>query len=142
MPRELTPEVQAFREASVVDFLREVLAHVAERGGENTVCLLPSTEGTHGISDWNMVAALPGLTTFATDPYWKHWNESAGPFVQRFAKLLRETCDRHGVRAQLWLPSFGLTAEEIPELEAAIEGAREPKASTTSGRGATRRAAT
>jgi N-acetylmuramic acid 6-phosphate etherase len=124
VPRELTPDVQAFREASVVDFLREVLAHVAQRGGENTVCLLPSTEGAHGISDWNMVASLPGLTTFATDPYWKHWDEAAGPFVQRFAKLLRETCDSHGVQAQLWLPSFGLTAEEIPELEAAIDGAR------------------
>jgi N-acetylmuramic acid 6-phosphate etherase len=124
IPRELTPEVQAFRESSVVDFLREMLAHVAARGGENTICLLPSTEGAHGISDWNTVASLPGLTTFATDPYWKHWNEAAGPFVQRFAKLLRETCDRHGVHAQLWLPSFGLTAEEIPDLEAAIDGAR------------------
>jgi N-acetylmuramic acid 6-phosphate etherase len=124
IPRELTPEVQAFREASVVDFLREMLAHVAARGGENTICLLPSTEGAHGISDWNTVASLPGLTTFATDPYWKHWNEPAGPFVQRFAKLLRETCDRHGVAAQLWLPSFGLTSEEIPDLEAAIDGAR------------------
>ena len=124
LPRELTPEVQAFREASVVDFLREMLAHVAGRGGKNTVCLLPSTAGMHGISDWNMVASLPGLGTFATDPYWKHWDEAAGPFVQRFAKLLRETCDRHAVHAQLWLPSFGLTAEEIPDLEAAIDGAR------------------
>jgi N-acetylmuramic acid 6-phosphate etherase len=124
IPRELTPEVHAFRESSVVDFLREMLAHVAARGGENTICLLPSTEGAHGISDWSTVASLPGLTTFATDPYWKHWNEAAGPFVQRFAKLLRETCDRHGVHAQLWLPSFGLTAEEIPDLEAAIDGAR------------------
>ena len=85
----------------------------------------PSTGGIHGISDWNLVAELPGLTTFATDPYWKHWNEPAGPFVRRFARLLRETCERHGVRAQLWLPSFGLTKEEIPELEAAIDGARE-----------------
>jgi hypothetical protein len=125
VPGELTPEVQAFREASVVDFLREVLAHVAARGGANTVCLLPSTGGIHGISDWNLVAELPGLTTFATDPYWKHWNEPAGPFVRRFARLLRETCERHGVRAQLWLPSFGLTREEIPELEAAIVAARE-----------------
>jgi len=125
LPAELTPEMQAFREASVVDFLREVVAHVADRGGQNTICLLPSTEGAHGISDWNMVASLPGLTTFATDPYWKHWNEPAGPFVRRFARLLRETCDRHGVAAQLWLPSFGLTADEIPELEAAIAGARE-----------------
>jgi N-acetylmuramic acid 6-phosphate etherase len=125
VPGELTPTVQAFREASVVDFLREVLAHVAARGGENTICLLPATGGNQGISDWNMVAELPGLTTFATDPYWKHWNESAGPFVRRFARLLRETCERHGVRSQLWLPSFGLTSQEIPELEAAIAAARE-----------------
>jgi len=125
IPAELTDEVRAFREASVVDFLREVVAHVADRGGRNTICLLPATEGAQGISDWNAVASLPGLTTFATDPYWKHWNEPAGPFVRRFARLLRETCDRHGVGAQLWLPSFGLTREEIPELEAAIAAARE-----------------
>jgi N-acetylmuramic acid 6-phosphate etherase len=121
LPRELDGDARAFREASVVDFLREMLA----RGGTHTICLLPATEGAQGISDWNMVASLPGLTTFATDPYWKHWNASAGPFVRRFARLLRETCDRHGVAAQLWLPSFGLTADEIPELEAAVAGARE-----------------
>jgi len=125
LPEELTPEVRLFREASVADFLREVFAHVAERGGKNTICLLPATDCAHGISDWNIVACLPGLTTFATDPYWKHWNEPAGPFVRRFARLLHETCERHGVGAQLWLPSFGLTKEEIPELEAAIAGARE-----------------
>jgi N-acetylmuramic acid 6-phosphate etherase len=125
LPRELTPEVRAFREASVVDFLREVVADVAARGGENTICLLPATEGAHGISDWDSVASLPGLTTFATDPYWKHWNEPAGPFVRRFARLLRETCERNGVGAQLWVPSFGLNKDEIPELEAAIAGARE-----------------
>jgi len=121
LPRELDADVRAFREASVVDFLREMLA----RGGTHTICLLPATEGAHGISDWSTVASLPGLTTFATDPYWKHWDESAGPFVRRFARLLRDTCDRHGVAAQLWLPSFGLTADEIPELEAAVAAARE-----------------
>jgi N-acetylmuramic acid 6-phosphate etherase len=125
LPSELTAEAQAFREGSVVDFLREVVAHVAERGGQNTICLLPATEGAHGISDWDTVASLPGLTTFATDPYWKHWGEPAGPFVRRFARLLRETCDRHGVDAQLWVPAFGLTREDVPELEAAIDAARE-----------------
>src|SRR5256885_5496601 len=125
VPAELTPDVQAFREASVLDFLREVVAHVDARGGKNTICLLPATAGAHGISDWDSVASLPGLTTFATDPYWKHWNEPAGPVVRRFARLLHETCERHGVGAQLWAPSFGLTREEIPELEAALAGARE-----------------
>ena len=125
VPGELTTEVRRFREESVVDFLREVTDHVAARGGSNTICLLPATEGTQGLADWNEVAAIPGLATLATDPYWKHWDEAAGPFVRRFARLLRETADRHGVGAQLWVPSFGLGAQDIPELEAAVAAARE-----------------
>lgn len=125
IPAELTPEVRSFREGSVVDFLREVVGHVGARGGTNTICLLPATEGTQGLADWDEVAAIPGLATLATDPYWKHWDEAAGPFVRRFARLLRETADRHGVGAQLWLPSFGLDAADIPELEDAVTAARE-----------------
>lgn len=115
---------QAFREASLVDFLREMTAHVASRGGKNTICLLPLTEGSHGIKDWDAVAALPGLDVFATDPYWKNFDEAPGAFVGRFAKLLAETAARHGVRPQLWVPSFGLTRDDIPDLEAAIESTR------------------
>jgi N-acetylmuramic acid 6-phosphate etherase len=115
---------QEFREASLVDFLREMTAHVAARGGRNTVCLLPLTEGSHGIKDWDAVAALPGLDVFATDPYWKNFVEPAGSFVGRFASLLAETAARHDVRAQLWLPGFGLTRDDIPDLEAAIEATR------------------
>lgn len=125
VPAERTPEVQAFREASVVSFLREMLAHVSGRGGTNAICLLPSTEGTQGLADWNEVASLPGLDTLVTDPYWKHWDGSAEDFVRRFARLLRETADRHGVAAQLWVPSFGLTREDIPDLEASVAAARE-----------------
>jgi N-acetylmuramic acid 6-phosphate etherase len=125
IPAELTQEVQAFREASVVDFLREMLAHVTSRGGSNAICLLPSTEGTQGLADWNDVASLPGLEILVTDPYWKHWDGSAESFVRRFARLVRETADRHEVGAQLWVPSFGLTRDDIPDLESAIAAARE-----------------
>ena len=55
MPTELTDEVLAFRERSTVEFLREMCEHVAGRGGRNTICLLPATEGAHGISDWDAV---------------------------------------------------------------------------------------
>ncbi len=115
---------QAFRESSLVNFLREVTAHVAARGGKNTICLLPLTEGSHGIRDWDAVAALPGLDVFATDPYWKNFDEAAGSFVGRFATLLAETAARHGVRPQLWVPSFELTREDIPDLESALAAAR------------------
>ena len=115
---------QDFREASLVDFLREMAAHVASRGGKNTICLLPLTEGSHGIKDWDAVAALPGLDVFATDPYWKNFDEEPGAFVGRFAKLLADTAARHGVRPQLWVPSFGLARDDIPDLEAAIESTR------------------
>ena len=125
IPADLTPELQAFREASVVDFLREVVAHVAAQGGSSAINLLPATEGQFGIADWDVVASLPGLSVLATDPYWKHWDEPAGPFVRRFARLLRETADRHRVGAQLWVPTFGLAREDVPDLEAAIAGARE-----------------
>jgi N-acetylmuramic acid 6-phosphate etherase len=125
VPAELTPEVKRFREESVVGFLRELVGHVAARGGANTICLLPATEGTQGLADWDEVAGITGLGTLATDPYWKHWDESAGPFVRRFARLLREAADRYGIGAQLWVPSFGLDRDDIPELEAAVAGARE-----------------
>jgi hypothetical protein len=117
--------VQEFREASVVDFLREMLAHVQARGGASTICLLPAMEGTQGLADWDAVARLPGLATLATDPYWKHWAAPAEPFVRRFARLLRETADRHGITAQLWLPTFGLRSDDIPDLEAAVAAARD-----------------
>jgi N-acetylmuramic acid 6-phosphate etherase len=124
LPSTLTDEARAFREASLVDFLREMVSHVRSRGGRNTVCLLPLTEGPHGIGDWDAVGSLDGLDVLATDPYWKNFDESAGSFVGRFAKLLAGTAARHGVTPQLWLPSFGLRSADIPDLLSAIDAAR------------------
>src|SRR6478752_1533988 len=62
VPGELTQEVRRFREESVVEFLRELVGHVvSRRGGANTICLLPATEGTQGLADWDEVAAIRGL---------------------------------------------------------------------------------
>ena len=123
-PGELTDEVLAFREASMVDFLGELTAHVRARGGRNTICLLPVVEGAVGISDWDAVAALPGVDVFATDPYWMDHGGEAASFVRRFAGLLVETSARHGVESELWVPTFRLTAADIPDLEAAVAESR------------------
>ncbi|MGH3104612.1 MAG: N-acetylmuramic acid 6-phosphate etherase [Gaiellaceae bacterium] len=124
MPESLTDAVRAFREESLVDFLGEMVAHVEGRGGRSAVCLLPLVDGALGVRDWDAVAALPGLDTLATDPYWKSFGEPAAPFVARFARLVSETAGRHGVRAQVWLPSFGLMASDLPDFEAAVASAR------------------
>ena len=116
-----TPE---FREASLVAFLRELTGYVATCGGKNTICVLPLTEGAHGIGDWDAVASLPALEVFATDPYWKNFDEPAESFVGRFATLVAETAERHGVRAQLWLPSFGLTSADLGDFEHALAATR------------------
>ena len=124
LPATLTPEVLAFREASIVEFLAEMVDHVGRQGGRSTICLLPLTEGAHGVADWDAVAGIPGLGTFASDPYWNCFGADAVPFVDRFARLVRETADRHAVRAQLWLPSFWLKAEDLDDLRGSVAAAR------------------
>src|SRR5204862_4723964 len=101
-----------------------MLANVASRVDRSKICLLPLVECPHGVPDWAAVAALPGLDTLATDPYWKNFDEEPGAFVGRFARLVSHTAAQNGVRAQLWVPTFGLTREDVPDLEAAIESAR------------------
>jgi N-acetylmuramic acid 6-phosphate etherase len=124
MPTELTEDVLAFRESSMVDFLGELVAHVSARGARATVCLLPLTGGVHGISDWSRVAALPGLDTLATDPYWKVFAEPVEPFVSEYARRLRELGERHGVGAQLWIQGFGLVPADSDDVATAVSVAR------------------
>jgi N-acetylmuramic acid 6-phosphate etherase len=124
LPKRLTAEALAFREESLVDFLREMVAHVHALGGRNTICVLPAVEGAHGIRDWDAVASLPGLDVFGTDPYWQVFREPAGEFVGRFASLAAQAASRAGVEPELWVPAFRLTRADIPDLEAAVDAAR------------------
>jgi hypothetical protein len=125
MPREFTPEVAAFREASLVDFLRELVGHVAARGGRSTVCLLPLTEGPLGLSDWSKVAALPGLDTLATDPYWKFFDRPVSEFVGDFARRVHGLAGEHVVRPQIWIQGFRLGPEDKADIHEAVRSARE-----------------
>ncbi|HZB22911.1 MAG TPA: N-acetylmuramic acid 6-phosphate etherase [Gaiellaceae bacterium] len=123
-PAELDDEVLAFRDASLADFLGELVAHVRERGGRNTVCLLPADEGAHGIRDWDAIAALPGLDVLATDPYWHGYGVPVEPFVPKFSALVAETAARHGVEPEVWLPAYRLERKDIPDFETAVRAVR------------------
>jgi hypothetical protein len=124
MPATLTTEVLAFREDSLVGFLRELVGHVHAQGGRNTVCLLPLTEGPLGLPDWSKVARMPGLDTLATDPYWKAFGRPVREFVGDFARLVRDLGARYGVETEIWIQGFGLGPEDVPGIRAAVEAAR------------------
>jgi N-acetylmuramic acid 6-phosphate etherase len=124
MPAGLSPEVLAFREACLLEFLGELTAWVAGLGGRSTVCLLPLTSGALGLSDWSAVARLPGLDTLATDPYWQAFGRPAGPFVTEFAERVRRLSADHGVGAQIWIQGFRLGPEDEDDIRTAVAAAR------------------
>jgi hypothetical protein len=125
LPRELDDEVLAFREASLVDFIGELVGHVARQGARPVVCLLPLTGGVHGISDWSQVAALPGLDTLSTDPYWKAFGEPAGAFVGEYAERVATLAAAHGVTGQLWIQGFRMEPADGEDIRVAVAAARE-----------------
>jgi hypothetical protein len=124
MPAELTPEVLAFRQASLVDFVADLVGHCRRQGTATTVCLLPLVAGVHGLPDWAPVAALPGLGILATDPYWKAFGEPAAPFVARFSKLVARLAAGHGVGAQIWIQGFRMEPSDEADIRAAVAAAR------------------
>lgn len=119
MPSELTSEVVAFREAGLVEFIGDVVAHVAGLGGRSTVCVLPDT-----IADWSTVARLPGLDTLATDPYWQAGRHPVVAYVGGYARRVVLESAEHGVGAQLWIQGYRLGPEDEADIRAAVDSAR------------------
>ena len=120
VPGELTPGGAAFREESVVDFLREIVDHVAARGGANTICLLPATEGTQGLADWDEVAAHPG----PGDARDGSVLEALGRAGRAVRAPLRPPPARDGRASRRRRAALGAELrprrDDIPELEAAV----------------------
>ncbi len=124
MPREITREVAAFREESLSGSVRELVARVAEAGGRSTVCLPPGADGRPGIADWSAIASAPGLSTLATNPYWKLLGHPAERFVGESARRAKSLADHYEVGCQVWIQGFGLGPEDEPGIHAAVTAAR------------------
>jgi hypothetical protein len=125
LPVVLDDEVLAFRESCLIDFVADLVDHVARQGARAVVCLLPLTGGVQGISDWSRVAALPGLDTICTDPYWKAFAEPVEPFVREYARRVARLGAEHGVGAQLWIQGFRMEPSDADDIATAVAVARE-----------------
>ena len=125
MPTELTPEVLAFRQDSMIDFIGDFVAYVAQQGAQPAICPLPLSEGAHGISDWSRLAALPGLHTLGTDPYWKAFGQPVAPFVGEHAQRVAELSREHDLVPQIWIQGFRVQAEDAQDIATAVRVARD-----------------
>lgn len=125
MPRELTPEVIAFRERKAVEFLRGLSQAVkeADRDIDVIACLLPTQSPLIGITDWSKVASIAEIDILATDPYWYHAGldrEGGLEFFRTTGGRAVELAKRHGKRSQLWLQAFRVPRGREAELGEAV----------------------
>ena len=69
-----------------------------------------------GIDDWSRAAAIPGLDTFGTDPYWFLFDVEPEPFMRAFAERAISVARTRGLKAQLWLQAFSVPDGREDEL--------------------------
>lgn len=130
MPRELTPDVIAFRERKAVSFLTELSQTVKEADSDLDiiVCLLPTQSPLIGITNWERIASIQEVDVLATDPYWFHagMDRNSGlEFFRTTGKRVVELVERLGKRSQLWLQSFRVPSGRESEIGDAVSIADE-----------------
>ncbi|WP_248515303.1 hypothetical protein [Salinarchaeum laminariae] len=127
MPEEVTDRVQEFKADQLMDFLEEMMAISREEGCENAVCLLPSEDADHGLSDWDQLAASEYLDVLVTDPYWGVFPEAEGPeeFVGYFSEKVADMAEEYDLRGQIWIQGFRLPAGSTEEVKTATRTAIE-----------------
>jgi len=107
MPSQITPAVEAFRQASLVEFLSRMTAEVHRFGKRNSVCLLPPWFPA-GLDDWDSVASLPHVDEIGSDPYWEKghsWEKVESSYTEVSTRIV-ELAKRHGREAQMWIKNY------------------------------------
>jgi len=125
MPTELTEDVVDFRHRSVLDFFADMTKYVDEKGGRNSICLMPSTDARFGDKNWDDFAAIPTVANLSTDPYWYGRPVQVQEYVADWSRRLLQVCNRHGKEHQIWLQSFAVPAGREVEIIMAAEAAYE-----------------
>ena len=133
MPVDLSPEVRAFRQDSLLSFLREVIrAGKDAGGGESVLCLMPwvrtsehstMSEGWYGVYDWEPFVQIPELDVFSTDPYWIH-SEPFSYFSTNTREAVR-LARKHGKECQIWVQSVWIAPGREVEVKRTLLAAAE-----------------
>ncbi len=122
MPEEMTDEVRAFKEDSLVDCTRFLTEATAARGMKSSVCLL-TVENSSTVNDWSKIASLPALSVFGTDPYWRPRQPDVAAYVGRFADRVKTLSDQFKKEPMIWILNFQIPKGEEGKIVEAIEAA-------------------
>lgn len=110
MPAEKTPDVHAFLEWGIRDFLQFCILEAKNRGGKNALCLLPHEGAEAGaMSDYNSFAAMKGLDVFGFDPYFDFWKKPL-EHVTKFSEITLQCANANNLEGQVWFQGFKIAA--------------------------------
>lgn len=117
MPTVWTPEMQAFRQSLMLDFLAEMLSYAQEKGAANAITLLPVEQTAREYLPWQPIADLAGLDVLGTDPYWYLHGRDCGEYVREQMARTMQVCTPRGRMPHFWAQGFGIPAGREHELE-------------------------
>lgn len=122
MPATMTPEVRAFKEDSLVEFLTALCDEGRRLGVRNAMCYLPF-ENSSTFSDWAKVAAIPAVDVIGTDPYWRPHQTDVAAHVGRAARKIQALAAQYQKEGQIWILNFNIKHGEEGRIPDAIDAA-------------------
>ena len=127
MPMKMNFDVRAFREASLVAFLKDLTNYAHDKGLINSICVLPPTWGLDdGFNDLELVYKLPHADIVATDPYWQ-WNhpEHDEAWVRQNytenSDILLKLGEQYHRETEMWVKNYQTRAGQEHFVDAANE---------------------
>lgn len=118
MPTILTPDVKAFREDSLMNFLSIMTTEVHRLGKRNSVCLLPPWFPA-GLDRWERVAEMPFVDEIGSDPYWEKTTppETVQKNYAEVSLRIQKLCNAYGKEAQMWIKNYHIVAGREEDIE-------------------------
>ncbi len=109
IPNSLTKSVQNFRQASLLDFLSELMGLVHRFKKRNGICLIPEA-GEEAQAYLKSFAELPSLDEISIKPYWKK-GEKASNISKTYheaSESLLKLAGEYELEAQIWIKNFDI----------------------------------
>ncbi|MFD0713525.1 hypothetical protein [Paenibacillus sp. GCM10027626] len=131
MPVQFTPEVEAFRVNTVVDYFRDVTKYSKDRQCANIVCVMLGKEYGINLATIEAIAGLRTLDNIGSDPYWIG-GEQLEPyeFVYKSAQHNLRISKQFGKDHNIWIQGFNVPAGREEEIVLATDAAYDAGART------------